>query len=348
MNSFYSGAYTSDGFKSYKLKSVSPDCFRYILKGESPTVKEKLFKNIIAMLDKDNADYTISRNYDNRITGVHCSKKGFIICDGTYPFCEEASTFGAVDGIISTEIFQNSKALRRCADDILEMNAQVLCNERRCVRFLSAAAGLAEDKKRLEKDIIDTIKIGRYAAKLWHNYGCSPSGKVGVEKQVFLSVPTKDGVKCSDADLSQLCDTAIVINDPIGTSADIIADRIRRYALSSGVDIISCCSFLNPGDDPEHVINPSLRFGVFKFSKELKLNIPNIKKVKASRFASKELVENIRVRLQFNQRAYDSLMKEVTETIKNIDNMRQRIDVIYSQATDEYAFNNSVISRVFS
>ncbi len=343
MNSFYSSAYTSQGFRSIKLNSLDPDCFRYILKGKSDSVKQQIIKSVCCELDKRNLKYTVSLNYDGRITGVHCAEKGFIVCDGTYPFSQDVKTYGAVDGVISLEVFQDSKTLRQYSQDIVSLNEAVINHERRCERFLSAAAGLYEDKKRLEKDNIDTRKISRYTAKLWSTHGCHPSGKVGVEKKVFLSVATKDGIKKCERDISEICDTAIVMNDITGASADMIADRIRRYALSSGVDIISCQSYLQPDGIPEHVIVPALRFGVFREN----VKVPNIKKVRATRFLLKEPAENIRVRLQFNQRANNSLMKEVTESIKKIAEYNRKLDVIYEQATDENALLEYVHSRLF-
>lgn len=348
MNSFYHSAYTCDGFRRVRLNSLNPDCFKYILKGKSNAVKGNLLNNLICELDKRGLKFTVSQNYDGRITGIQSDEKGFIICDGTYPFEEEASTYGAIDGIISLEDFQKKEILRSRASDIVSLNQNLFDCERRCQRFLNAAAGISEDKKRLGKDNIDSRKISRYTAKLWAAHGCPPSGKVGVEKKVFFSVPTSAGVSSADSDIYEFCDTAILISDSTGICSDMIVDRLRRYALSSGIDIISCQSFLNFDGNPEHVIMPALRFGVFRESKNINVNLYNIKKVKAKRFMLKEPTENIRVRLQFNQRAYDSLMKEASHAIKSIDRCNSEIDDIYIRATDENALFKFVCGKIFS
>lgn len=346
MNSFYHGAYTKDGFRHIKLKSVNPDCFRYILKGRSNEVKSNLFDKLIEYLKSQKTQFSVARCYDGRITAVKCEEKNFIICDGTTPFDERAVTYGGIDGIISLEAFQNNEILRNNQAEIVSSIQFLSELERKCTRFLSAAAGVDRDRKRLEKENTDSRKISRYSAKLWSGYGCPPSGRVGVEKKVLLTVPTANGVKGADCDMYEYCDTAIVISGSAGYLSDMIVDRIRRYALSSGVDIISCQSFLDFDGTPDHVIIPALRFGVFKDNKEASVNPPHIKKVRATRFLLNDTAENTRVRLRFNQRAYDSLIKEVGEVIRKIDKCNRELDEIYLNATDEKALFDFVKSKL--
>ncbi|MBQ8784171.1 MAG: hypothetical protein IJZ57_10435, partial [Clostridia bacterium] len=78
MNSFYHGAYTKDGFRHIKLKSVNPDCFRYILKGRSNEVKSNLFDKLIEYLKSQKTQFSVARCYDGRITAVKCEEKNFI------------------------------------------------------------------------------------------------------------------------------------------------------------------------------------------------------------------------------------------------------------------------------
>ncbi len=346
MEPFYHSAYTSNGFKHIRLNSVNPDSFRYILKGNSEQVKHNLFQKIADTLNKRDKTFVISRNYNGKISALKCESEGFIICDGTHPFFEEADTFGAVDGIISLESFQNRKMLKAGGDRIISLINAVNENERRCKRFLAAAEGLNRDKKRIEKDNLDSRKISRYSAKMWSLYGCAPSGKVGVETKVFATVPYSDGVKSCDNNLSELCDTAIVIDSESGCCSEMIIDRIRRYALSSGNDIVSCQSFIDSEGVPEHIIVPALRFGVFTKQKELNPECVHIKKVRGKRFNIEEIGENTKVRLQFNQKAYDSLMKEVSESIRRIDILKSQLDEIFVEATNEKALYDFLMSEL--
>ncbi|MBQ8227728.1 MAG: hypothetical protein IJZ88_01810 [Clostridia bacterium] len=347
MKAFYHSAYTNNGFKHIRLNSYNPDSFRYILKGNSGKVKENLFSKITDVLNKKNIDFCLSRNYDGRVCGLKSEDESFIICDGTHPFSDDAATFGAVDGIISLENFQQSSVLRKKSEDIVSLTQSVSEQERRCQRFLNAAAGINKDKKRLEKEIADSRKISRYSAKLWSTYGCPPSGTVGVEKKYFLSVPVSNGIKFDCTDIKDICDTAILIEGSAGYCSEMIIDRVRRYALSSGADVVSFKSFLDFDGVPEHIVIPALRFGVFTQQKEMTLAGLNVKKVRAKRFILSEMGESAKVRLQFNQRAYQSLIKEASESIKYIDKYNRELDDIYVESTDENSLCDYVMSKIF-
>ncbi len=342
MNSFYHGAYTCNGFKGIRLNSLNPDCYKFVIKGHPTSVKNKLLNKIIDELASKGSTCSVSLNYNNTVSGICCEEKAMIICDGTYPFEEEVLTYGANDGIISLEFFQNKKLVRERSDEILSLNETAKSYERKCRRFIHAAAGLDEDKKHLEKENLDSRKISRYSSKLWAKYGCPPSGKVGLEKKVFFSVPRKDGMSDKNINMGEFCDTAILVSGSSGICGEMIVDRIRRYALSSGADIISAQSFLDPEGTPEHIVIPSLRFGIFSENKGIVPDIPNVKKVRSSRFYLKDFSENSRVRMQFDQRAYESLMKEVFDCIKEIEKANAKLDEIYADATDEDALWNYV------
>ena len=153
-------------------------------------------------------------------------------------------------------------------------------------------------------------------------------------------------MKCADCDLLQYCDSAFVISGSAGYCSDMIMDRVRRYALSSGIDVISCQSFLDFDGVPDHVIMPALRFGVFREMKNESISVADVKKVRTKRFMQEAPTENMRVRLQFNQRAYESLMKEVEDVMKKIGRCQNELDEIFVGATDEGALLDYVCAEI--
>ncbi len=346
MSGFCFSSYTDEGFKCFKLNSINPDCFRYILKGRPDSIKQKIFTSVVEKLEKDRCNYALGMNYNGKISGILCEEKNFIVCDGTYPFNENSKTYGANDCEINFSMLQNNKILRDYADSIREINKSIQTQENRCLRFMSAAKCLWEERLLFEKDIVDTRKVNRYANRLWSSKGGYPNGKVGCEKRVFMSVPTESGVSGLNTDFSVFCDTAILLVDPVGNVSQMIIDRIRRYALSSGTDIICATSFLAPDENLQHIIIPSMRFGVFTNSKELKLNIHNIKKVHSTRFLIGKHSENTKVRLQFNQKANDALIKEVSNSIKKINEYTEKLNEYYEQATDEKSIADYTVNRI--
>lgn len=347
MNCFYHSAYTCEGFRWMRLNSLNPDCVRYVVKGHSQEIKNRLFKKIISQLEGQGIPFSASLNYNHMLTGIQCEEKGFIICDGTYPFSDDAFTYGATDGIIAVEHFQNKSAIRNEVSSIALLNEKILDNEKKCKRFIHAAAGVDDDKKYIEKENLDWRKISRYSSKLWSKYGCPPSGKVGLEKKVFFTVAGVTGFETGDYDISEICDTAILISGSSGVCCEMVIDKIRRYALSCGADVISSQSILNPSGTPEHIIVPALRFGVFGDNKHFAVASPVVKKVRSSRFYMNDTSETTGVRMQFNTRAYESLMKEVFGCIRKIENSKRELDEIYSSATDEKGLEEYVNSLLF-
>ncbi len=346
MNYYCCSGFTSEGFESGKIKFLNPDGFKYILKGHPNSVKQNIFNCICERLEKNKVEYTVYKSYDGSIQGVMCEENGFLICDGTYPFNEKSETYGVNDREIHLDMFQSSKLLKSKSSEITEINKELEIQIRRCKRFLEASESLLKERRRLEKDSVDTRKISRYCNKQWSNYGCYPSGRVGVEKSVFSSVATKDGVAFVGDNLLTDCDTGIVIADTVGNVSSMIIDRIRRYALGSGVDIISGKSCFNSDENMECLIIPSMRFGVFKENKRVEFNISNIKRVRAGRFLLDKANENIKIRLQFNQRANEALMKEVSSSIEKIEELKDKRDYFYQQATDEKALTDYVLNTV--
>ncbi len=343
MNCFYCSGYTSEGFYFNKINLLSPESFRYILKGYPNSIKQKIFNSICEKLEKDRADFTVYKNYDSSIYGIECQEKNFLICDGTFPFDDKSETYGVNDREIHLDMFQDRKILSCKSGEILSLNSEIQAQIRRCKRFLEASQGLLKERMRLEKDSVDTRKISRYCNKLWSSYGCYPNGRVGVEKEVFSSVVRSDGAHFVGDDLLKNCDTGIIIADPVGNIGNMIIDRVRRYALGSGVDVISCKSYVNPRENFENLIVPNMRFGIFTSPK---IDVPNIKRVRTNRFLINKANENIKVRLQFNKRADEALMKEVFLSIKEIEQLTQKRDLIFEQATDEKELTEYVLKSV--
>ena len=68
--------------------------------------------------------------------------------------------------------------------------------------------------------------------------------------------------------------------------------------------------------------------------------------MRTKRFMQESPGENTRVRLQFNQRAYDSLIKEVESVMKKLQRYQNELDDIFVEATDEKALFDCVCAKI--
>ena len=124
----------------------------------------------------------------------------------------------------------------------------------------------------------------------------------------------------------------------------MITDRLRRYAVSCGMDVISCMSFLNPFGVPEHVIIPDIRFGVY--SQRGKVLIKGTKRIRASRFLSDEMSELAKNRISFSLKALGGLIDEAAQSLEKIREGEKMLDKFYFEATDECRLRDGILSMI--
>lgn len=339
MLNFCSSAYTSKGFVDFDFSNRSAENFLYIIKGYPQAVKTQIFDLIETRLSSQNINFYIRQDFSLHPVALVCDERQFEICDGTYPYNCEPLSYGAFDKIIDISAFQNGEELKKKAANICELLSQIQKSEHRAVRFLSAAAGVKEDCKKAERKRIDQKKLNRFSSKLWSKYGERPNGHIGIQKKIF------DVSSQKSSTLFENCDRVIVINDFFGAVAQSVTEKIRAYALSSGIDVISVMNICDPYGAPEHVLVPSIGLGVFTKSKNCDI-CPYGKGVNASRFYQREKVGLEKNRLSFGKKAFWGLIEEANKSIEEIEKIRSLLDDIYMPLTDNDALTGSVLNTV--
>lgn len=344
MQVFYSGAYTSRGFVDFNSSKGQRDCYNYILKGYPGSLKQSVFLSVKERLDNLGEDYAVLLGKFGQVSQLRCEQRGFLISDGTYPYRHEPETYGVSDKIIDLSEYQDTSALRSGRESALKAAERIKNNELRAHRFLSAAAGVNEDCKRVQRESLDIKKINRYTARTWAKSGGKLTGYIGRDIKIFTDIITDTGVQ-SDTDLFEnMCDEILVISDNAGAAAEMITDRLRRYAMSCGMDVISCMSFLNPFGVPEHVIIPDIRFGVY--SQRGKVLIKGTKRIRASRFLSDEMSELAKNRISFSLKALGGLIDEAAQSLEKIREGEKMLDKFYFEATDECRLRDGILSMI--
>ena len=345
MQVFYSGAYTSRGFVDFNSSKEQTDCYNYILKGYPGSLKQSVFLSVEERLDSIGEDYTVMLGKFGQVSQLRCESRGFLISDGTCPYRHEPETYGVSDKIIDLSDYQDTSALRLCREKVTEITDRIKKNELRAHRFLSAAAGVNDDCKRVQRESLDIQKINRYTARTWAKSGGKLTGYIGRDIKVFTDTITDNGVQSDTSLFENLCDEILVVSDQSGAAAELITDRIRRYAMSCGMDVISCMSFLNPYGVPEHVIIPAIRFGVY--SQRGKALIKGTKRIRASRFLSDEMSELAKNRISFSLKALGGLIDEAAQSLKKIREEEKMLDNFYFEATDERRLKEGIISTIY-
>ncbi len=302
---FYYGTYTPEGFYSLAQKQEFSTDKNLTVNSYSLSLKQRLFSEIKTELEKKGYNYIDFRS-DDKSLGIYSKDAGIRIADGTYYDADEDVIFL---GNALTESAQ------RCID---RRENEV----RRTQRFLSACRYISNDMIRIDSENIDMMKINRFAARLWSATGGTLKGSVGTEHKRFVTCFTPDGVELNLDAFDIYCDNVTVICEKSGACAARIVDRVRRYALSAGYDVISCLCPMNVSRGPEHLIIPELKYGIFVCKHYHKGDFKRSRRVFYGRFLSSSS-EQTRHRMDFSMKAYRRLMQEVffsLEEIKKCDN----------------------------
>lgn len=314
-NCFYYGGYTPDGYFSFATKSCFSAGKNYVVRGYSPSAKQRLFNEIKTALKNKGHDCICFRA-DGRSDGIFSKSADFRIVDGAY-CCDEK-------GFIPIYIDDDCDGY---ADAILKKRKEA---EERAIRFLSACRCISDDMIRLESGNIDIAKINRFSTRLWSQTGGTLKGTVGTEYKRFVTCITSDGVEMNTKAFEENCDNVTVIADRTGACARRITDRVRRYALSAGYDVVSCLCPMNISY-AEHLIIPELHYGIFVNKHYHNATLENANKTSATRFLN-DGNEN-KNRIDFSLKAYRSLMQEVFSSFETVEYCDSELDKFSTEDT---------------
>lgn len=301
-NCFYYGVYSPKGFYSLATKPEFSAERNYIVKGYSVSAKQRLFDSIKKELDKRGQSY-VDFCADERSIGIYSADAGFRILDGTY----DTITYSADTFCLDDET-QNLKSLIICREEAVK----------RAERFLTACRCISNDMVRLDSANMDLVKINRFSSRLWSSMGGTLKGTVGTEHKRFVTCFTSEGVELNMEAFDIYCENVTVICDRTGACARHIVDRVRRYALSAGYDVISCLCPLNIESGTEHLIIPELKTGIFVCKYFHKCDFEKSRRVSSRRFLIPSEIET-KKRMEFSLKAYKRLMQEVFSSLETVN-----------------------------
>ncbi len=332
---FYYGVNTADGMHSGIFDPNSAERI-IITSGGSPELKDKIFIELSEELSQKNIKNEKLLSFDNCF-GIYCIDEKILIADKK--FLKENQIKNAEKIINLNEIF--SEKIPRELLHIYEK--EYIKKVERCERFLAAADGVKKDAFRIDSKSVNIGGVVRYSSALWKKLGAEMQGSVGKETKKFVSCITPDGAELNMKAFDK-CERLSVIVDKTGAVSTMIVDRLRRYALGSGYDVVSCVCSLD-GKTVEHIIVPKLRFGVFSSEHYHRILPKKERRVFASRFhtADRELYKN---RLNFSLKAYRSLMNEAFESLIGAQAEERKINYIFGNVVDVYDAVTEIIESI--
>ena len=325
---YFLGTNSPSGFVGY-FNGVSNENFCYILKGGPGTGKSTLMKNI--------ADEMLSRG--ETVQFVHCSSdpesldaivlnsRNICIADGTAPHVIEPVYPGVTEDIVNLGEGWNSDKLRENSEAIIGYAKENKEAHRACVRFLKAAEVMIADSRRIQRDVVDILKLNAYTDRLGKRLFKKKTSDRGREQKLFLSAVTPKGVMFFGDTVKALAEEIIVIDDSIGAVSELIIEKMKEKALANGYDVISAFCPMHPEGSPEHIIIPERSLAFVR--KHCSCQLTGTRTIHAKRFIDGEAVKPFRQRLTFNRKIRDELIVQAVSSLKKAKLLHDKLESCY-------------------
>jgi DNA replication protein DnaC len=264
----FPGNNTPLGFYSFYDYILPKDSTRvFVIKG-GPGVGKSTFMSAIAE-DMAQRGFDIEVHHcssdNNSIDGIVFPEIKIGILDGTWPHVVEPRIPGAVDEIVWLGQFWNESAVRAKKAEIIEAQKGAQSVFRRAYRYLKAAQIVYEDWESVN---IESLKFGMAnieAAKVIdENFAIIPTAsKMGVERKLFASAITPNGMVNYLDTIVAPCRKRYVIKGDPGTGKSFLLEKVKQTAIEKGFYVEAYYCPLHP-EKVEHVVVPEIGVAFIK------------------------------------------------------------------------------------
>ncbi len=258
----FPGNNTPMGFFSYYDYILPKDATRvFVIKG-GPGVGKSTFMTSIAR-DMVDLGYDVEIHHcssdSNSVDGVVFPAIGVGLVDGTFPHVVDPKVPGAVDEIIWLGEFWDEDSVRANKPEILQCQKGIESVFKRAYRYLKAAQVVYEDWESVNMEAMDYGRANLVAARVvQETLGSIPiTSGPGVERKLFASAITPDGMVNYLNTIVAQCSTRYVIQGSPGTGKSVLLEKVKRAALERGFFVEAYYCPLHP-DKVEHLVVPGL------------------------------------------------------------------------------------------
>jgi len=243
---------------------------------------------------------------------------------------------GAVESLVDISACWDEDMLYDCRGEILRIAKSCRrCHEHAC-RFLSAAGSLAGDTYRIALDSVNTTKLAGYCGRLSEREFKQHHKTPGKERVRFLSAVTNKGpMKFTDT-AKALCDRIYLLGDDHGAVSRLLLNNVRRAALDTGYDIISCYCPLGPFDKLEHIFVPELCLGFMTSNRfhDFTMEVTPYRIVNSQRFTDSDKLKSSKRRISFNRKVMSQMIGQASALLAEANTLHDELESYYISATN--------------
>ncbi|MBQ3093979.1 MAG: hypothetical protein IJC52_02300 [Clostridia bacterium] len=336
---FFFGANTPDGFVGFHqtdLYDPRDGWAAFLIKSGAGTGKATFMRNIYDTLtakglqgeaifcssDPASLDAIVFR--DIRLCVVDATAP-HILEPVAYGECEQLVPFGCCldPAVTLTQTAAWFDAADACA-----------AAHRRCVRYLSAAASIFEDDRRLQREATDLHKVREAATRfVKRELADAPVARQAPVRR-FLSAVTPAGPVFFEQTAAALCERVFVFEDPDGAASGAFLQEVLSQSVAVGQCPVVCPSPLAPHTHIDHLLWPSAGVCVLTHNRRHPVTLPAYRRIHAARFTDKTRLAERRERLRFGRRAADELLCEACVASRLAKHHHDTMEQLHISAMD--------------
>lgn len=338
MPCWFLGANAPRGYYSKfdQLFQKSPDGRCFLLKGGPGTGKSTMLKKIAGdLFEKGLEPELIFCSADTEsLDAVLSSDGNFSAADATLPHAAEPKYPGVYETTVDLCSCWDEEILRQNGGKIVSLFDKNRRLHEEARRYISAAASLLDEAARLGMDSVFQEKVEKTALRLCARELGRKSHRKGTEKQRFLSAVTDKGVFFFSGTPKILCERIYLIDDDPGAVSRIFMSTVRKCALESGFDIITCRCPIFPSEKIEHVFIPELKLGFMTANRRHNFEVKPYRMIHSRRFTDRNRFTKNKIRIKFALRSAKNLIDEAVLCMKEAKAVHDELEACYIPAMD--------------
>lgn len=336
---FFFGANTPDGFYGFHqtdLYHARDGWVAFLIKSGAGTGKATFMRRVRqAMEERGIAGESVLCSSDpDSLDAVVYHDLRMCVIDATAPHVIEPIAYGECEQLVpfgcclKPDIaLQNTAAWFEAADACAASHA-------RCCRFLSAAAGLLENNRRLQEATVRHDKIEKAAKQLaFREWGTRPK-EGGTVTRRFLSAVTPQGAMCLFDTATALCPKVYVLEDTFGATSSAFLKAMLPLCVRAGQRVIACPCPLSPADKLDHLLCPDSGVAFLTSNPHHHVDFPVYRRIHAARFTEGRALSSKKQQLRFNRRAADDLLCEAVRSAVDAKAHHDRMEARHTAAMD--------------
>ncbi len=305
----------------------------YVIKGGPGTGKSTLMRAIGQAAEEKgySCEYIHCSADPSSLDGLILGNRCIAVADGTPPHALEPKYPGAFERVISLNELFDTPYLEKQLPKLMPLVAENAALHKRAGCFLAAAGALKNESVRLCNRFLLQEKLEKYAKGL--PIQPAGNGKQGVRHKRFLTAVSCDGEVFFWQTVRASCQKLIAIDDPYGSAAAALLERLAARFLAAGHEIWTANCPLSPTGRMEHLWVPAL--GVGYVTCNARHHLPKgvaDRTIHAARFYAAQPLEAHGKKLQFYQKAMGDLVAQAAEVEAEAKQNHDKIEAIYTPA----------------